>query len=114
MLSQRDENRDSAAFMFWMPVARFLLPNSKLWIDFNKKDKESQNILWLAVVSCPGHSSRVAALVLPGPSAPEDEATPKQCNPFVRHLTRAAGRETKALDWLREKGLFIYLCFPHS
>ena len=100
-------------FMSLMPVVCLFLPNSKLWIDFNKKDKEPQNILWLAIVSCPRQVSRAAVLVLPSPSRPEEEATPEQCSPFDTHLT-CAQAETKAPGWLRVKGLFIYLGFPRS
>ena len=62
-------------FMSLMPMLCLFLQNSKLWIDFNT-DKESQDIPWLAIVSCPGQASRVVVLVLPSPSHPEEEATP--------------------------------------
>ena len=81
--------------MSLMPMVCLFLPNSKLWIEFNKKDKESQNILWLAIVSCPRQVSRVAVLVFPSPSRPEEEATPELCNPFVTHLMCAQAERQK-------------------
>lgn len=86
LLSRSGNNLDSCAFVSSMPMACFPLPNSKLWIGPNK-DKESQTIIWLAVMCCLVSDNEVAERVLPGPSPPGDEATPTQLGPtFAKHL----------------------------